>query len=83
MNKRTPAEVFHPGEHLLDELNARGWTAEDFAEKIESPVGYVEELLKCNRLITIATAQKIGEALGTSCELWLNLQIAYRKYGKG
>ena len=30
----TVAEVFSPGEHLREELEARGWTQEEFAEII-------------------------------------------------
>ncbi len=83
MSDRIPAEVFPPGEYIKDELDARGWTVEEFAKRIDSPVGLAERIISGEQLISIHNAQKIGEAFGTSWELWLNLQITYRKYGKG
>lgn len=79
---REPAEVFPPGEHIKDELDARGWTIEEFAKRIDSPVGLIERIISGEQLISIHNAQKIGDAFGTSCMIWLNLQIMYRKYGK-
>lgn len=82
MNKKIPAEVFPPGEYIRDELDARGWTLEEFAKKIDSPIGLVKRIISGEQLISIHNAIKIGMVFGTSWELWLNLQIAYRKYGK-
>ena len=77
MNKRRPAEVFHPGEHLLDELNARGWTQTEFAEIIGRPVRLVNEVVNGKRGITPETAREFGAAFGTSPEFWMNLDTAY------
>ncbi|MBN2385802.1 MAG: HigA family addiction module antidote protein [Anaerolineales bacterium] len=77
MGERRPAEVFHPGEHLLDELNARGWTQTEFAEIISRPVRLVNEIINGKRGITPETARGFGAALGTSPEFWMNLDIAY------
>ncbi len=73
-----PAEAFPPGEFLRDELANRGWAEGEFAEIIGRPVQAVSEILNGKKEITPETAVAIGAALGTSAELWLNLQAAYR-----
>lgn len=77
MNNPTPAFAFSPGEFLRDELEERGWTSADFARIINRPAQVVSEILNGKKEITPATAVSIGEALGTSAELWLNLQTSY------
>ena len=74
----TPAEVFPPGEYLRDELNERGWTVTEFAGIIDRPLQAVSEILNGKKAITAETACSFSEALGTTAELWLNLQSAYR-----
>ena len=74
----TPAETFPPGEYLRDELEERGWTVTEFAEIIGRPVQAVSEILNAKKSITPDTALSFSEALGTSAELWLNLQTAYQ-----
>jgi len=78
MAERVAAEVFPPGEFLRDELDARGWTQTEFAEILGRPVRLVNEILAGKRGITPQTAQEIAAALGTTPELWLNLETSYR-----
>jgi HTH-type transcriptional regulator/antitoxin HigA len=66
-----PAEVFHPGEYLRDELAARGWTQGDLARVINRPLGAINEIINGKK------RKAIGLALGTGPELWINLQTAY------
>lgn len=73
----TPAEVFPPGEYLRDELEEREWSAKEFAEILGRPVQTVSEILNGHKQITPETALAIGEALGTSAELWTNLQMRF------
>jgi HTH-type transcriptional regulator/antitoxin HigA len=73
-----PAEAFPPGEYLREELAERGWAEGEFAEIIGRPVQVVSEIINGKKDITPETAVAIGAALGTSAELWLNLQAAYR-----
>ncbi len=75
-----PAEVFSPGEYLRDELEERGWTVPEFAVITGQPVQTVSEILNAKQVITTVTARSLSEALGTSAELWLNLQTAYQLY---
>jgi HTH-type transcriptional regulator/antitoxin HigA len=83
MIERRPAEAFRPGEYLLDELNARGWTQTEFAEIISRPVRLVNEIINGKRGITPETATEFGAALGTSAELWMNLDTAYHLWKLG
>ncbi|MGI9118526.1 MAG: HigA family addiction module antitoxin [Acidimicrobiales bacterium] len=77
-NVITPAEVFPPGEFLRDELAERGWTEAEFADILGRPAQAVSEILNGKKEITARTAVAMGAALGTSAELWLNLQSAHR-----
>lgn len=73
----TPAETFPPGEYLRDELKERGWTEKEFAEILGRPVQAVSEILNGRKQIVPKTALALGEALGTSAELWVNLQTTF------
>lgn len=73
----TPVEVFPPGAYLRDELEERGWTEKEFAEILGRPVQAVSEILNGRKQIVPETALALGEALGTSAELWINLQAAF------
>lgn len=74
----SPAEVFAPGEYLRDELDERGWTVTEFAEILGRPIQAISEILNGKKEITAETAVDLATALGTSPELWLNLQNVYR-----
>jgi HTH-type transcriptional regulator/antitoxin HigA len=78
MRDRVPAEAFPPGEFLKDELEARGWTQEEFAAIIGRPTTLVNQIVLGKRAITPGAAAEIGAALGVDAEYWLNLETAYR-----
>lgn len=78
MNARIPAEVFPPGEFLKDELEARNWTQVEFAEIIGKDTRLIYEVINGKRAVTPETAIIFGEALGTSPELWMNLESQYQ-----
>jgi HTH-type transcriptional regulator / antitoxin HigA len=74
----TVAEVFPPGEFIREELEARAWTQEQLADVLGRPLQSVNQIINGKKEITPETALALGEALGTSAELWLNLESAYR-----
>lgn len=78
MGERTLAEVFAPGEFIKEELEARGWTQDDLGEILGRPTRLVNELISGKRGITPETAKGLGEAFGTSPQLWMNLESSYR-----
>ena len=63
------AEVFPPGEHLADELAARGWTIPQSAKLMGQPAHIVSGVLDAQVEITPDLAESISAALGTSTEL--------------
>jgi len=78
MNDLVPAVLVPPGEILKDELDARGLSQKDFAEMLGCPEQAVSEIVRAKKQITPEMAVKIGAALGTSAELWMNLETNYR-----
>jgi len=77
-SKLRPARVVKPGEILHEELDARGWTQKDFAEITGRPSQAISEIVHGKKLITPETAVVFSQALGTSADMWLNLESAYR-----
>ena len=79
MPKRTPAEVFPPGDFISEELEARGWTQGDLAQIMGRPLRLVNELIAGKKQITPETAQGLAKAFGDDDPLyWMNLDSAYR-----
>lgn len=73
-----PAEVFPPGEFIRGELEARNKTQADLARVLGRPLQTVNQIINGRQAITPQTAVELGQAFGTSPELWLNLESAYR-----
>ncbi len=67
-----------PGVVIRDELNARGWTQEDLARIMGRPVQVISEIVSAKKQITPGTALELAAAFGTSADMWLNLEAAYR-----
>lgn len=78
MSERVPVESFPPGEFIREELDAREWTQEVLAEVIGRSPRLVSEIITGRRAITPETARILGDAFGTSAQLWMNLESAYR-----
>jgi HTH-type transcriptional regulator / antitoxin HigA len=71
-------DLFPPGEFIRDELLARNWTQEDLADILGRPSKMVSQVISGQKRITTQTAQELAAAFGTSAEVWLNLESAYR-----
>ena len=67
----------HPGEILAEELAFLEMTASALARELDVPVNRVTQILHGERGITADTALRLIRWLGTSPELWLNLQTRY------
>lgn len=78
MATRQPAEVFPPGVFVKEEIEERGWSQTDLAEIIGRPVGIVDEIIAGERGISAEIAMELAAAFGTSPELWINLDTAYK-----
>ena len=71
-------EAFAPGDYIREELEARGWSQLDLAEILGRPAQAVNEIIAGKRSITPDTAKALGEAFGTSAQVWMNLDSAYQ-----
>ena len=68
----------HPGEVLLEEfLKPLEMTQVAFAKHIEVPLQRINEIIRGKRGVTPETAWLFSQALGTTPELWVNLQRNY------
>ena len=73
----TASDAIHPGEHLAEFLDELGITQYRLAKAIGVPQVRISEVVRGRRSITADTALRIGKALGTTPEFWLNLQRMY------
>lgn len=72
-----PAVAIHPGEHLLDELEARKISQLEFAKMIGYQKSQLNEVIKRKRGINADLALLLQSALGIEASYWLNLQKNY------
>ncbi|MBS4064779.1 MAG: HigA family addiction module antidote protein [Chitinophagaceae bacterium] len=68
-------ETIHPGEILLDELEARGIKKTAFATQLGMKPGHFSDLLYGRRHVSAATAIKLEKLLGISAEYWMRVQV--------
>ncbi|HEY3268237.1 MAG TPA: HigA family addiction module antitoxin [Armatimonadota bacterium] len=73
-----PARATPPGRILAQELDERGWSQSDLADVLGRPPSAVSGIVSGASRITPETARSLAAALGTSAELWMNLETAYR-----
>lgn len=69
--------ALHPGEVLLDELEAREIKKTAFAALLSIKPGHLSELLHGKRHVSAATALKLEKLLNIPAEYWMRLQIHY------
>ena len=67
----------HPGEFLRDELKDRGLLQSQLAAHIGVRSGVINLICNGHRGISPEMAKKLGAALGTSPQLWTNLQAGF------
>ena len=80
---RTPTDraPFHPGRILLAEfLEPMKMSQRDLAVGIRVPYQRVNELVNGRRGVTPSTALRLSRFLGTTPDLWLNLQLRWDLY---
>lgn len=69
--------TIHPGEYLRDELNYRGMSIKDAACRLGWSALCLREFLAGKSSVDESAANAIARLLGTSSEVWLNLQRAF------
>ena len=73
-----PRKPIHPGEMLLEEfLHPMGVSQRLFAVRLGWTTAKLNELVKGRRGVTADSALDLAKALGTSPEIWMNLQVMW------
>lgn len=67
----------HPGKFLADELAALNMSPTELATHLHVPANRIYQIINGKRAITADTALRLSRWLGTSPEIWLNLQKLY------
>ena len=67
----------HPGDILKHELKARGVSHKQFAGDLGLPLGTVSAILNRKASVTRDIAGRLSRYLGTSWQVWMNLQRHY------
>jgi addiction module HigA family antidote len=67
-----------PGELLAEELEARGMTQKELAERTGRPEQKISEIINGKKSITQDTALELEKVLGISAEFWVNLEASYQ-----
>ena len=73
----TKPEPIQSGEHLAEIMDELGISQCRLAKAIGVPSVRVNAIIKHRRSITADIALRVGRALGTKPEYWLNLQRIY------
>jgi antitoxin HigA-1 len=69
--------LIHPGEHLADELETLGKSANELAKALGVPTNRITEIIRGKRGISGDTALRLGRWFGTGPDIWMNLQKNY------
>lgn len=69
--------AIHPGVHIANELEELGMSAAELARALDIPANRLTEIIRGRRGITADTALRLARWLGTSPQLWMNLQQNY------
>jgi addiction module HigA family antidote len=70
-------DPIHPGKFLADELAALDMNVPQLAVILHVPANRLYQIINGKRALTADTALRLSQWLGTSAEMWLNLQKLY------
>lgn len=76
-NDMTSSLLIHPGEMIKEEIEARGITQKEVAEKMGVSYTVFNEILNGKRPVTTEYALLLEAALGIDAGIWLRLQTDY------
>ena len=68
------SDWFHPGYYLKEYVDINKISNAEFAKRIGVTDEFLKSLLKGKERITESLAKKLSDEIGTSVELWLNIQ---------
>ena len=76
-NNLLPFEPTHPGELIMDELEARNMTQAKLAENIGVSPSLLNEIIKGKRAVNTEMALMLEAAIDLPADMLLNMQTAY------
>ncbi len=79
-DNRTPAECFPPGKLIAEELEARGWSHQDLADKCLCPRDQIDAVIDGTTPFTPFWASKLACALGWSADFLMRLEESYQAF---
>ena len=77
MSFKNAMRPVHPGEILREELEELEMSANAFAEALNVPANRISAILNGQRGVTADTALRLSRYLGTTPQVWLNLQKTF------
>ncbi len=69
--------IFHPGQHIAEELTERGRSQKFFAQLIQKTPQEVNHLITWKRNINADRALRLEAVFWISAQVWMNLQSKY------
>jgi len=69
--------AFHPGYYIKEVVDESGLTQEDFAKRSGTTPKNLSILIRGEQSLSVDMAMKLARMMGTSCDVWLNLQVTY------
>ncbi len=70
----TPDWAIHPGEHLAEHIEAKGWSQAEFARLADLSPKLVSTIISGTNPVTAETALKLERVLGMKAYIWTGLQ---------
>lgn len=71
--------AFHPGYYVKDAIEEMDLTQEEFAMRLDVSAKHISKLVNGEANISTELSEKLSTMLGTSIDLWLNLQLKYNE----
>lgn len=71
--------AFHPGYYIADIIEDMGISRAEFAARIGITAKTLDQLINGQANISNDLAKKLSVMIGTSAEVWLNLQDTYNQ----
>ena len=79
VNEYKDIVAFHPGYYIADIIEDMGISQAEFAARIGTTVKGLGQLVNGQANISNDLAKKLSVMMGTSAEVWLNLQDTYNQ----
>jgi len=77
MTEKTLRAPIHPGEYLVDELEALNMSPAEMAQQLHVAVLDVVNLIEKKVGLSAEMAMRLGHYFGTGPDIWMRLQDAY------